>query len=171
MDTSVTLALAGDVMLGRGIDQILPHPGDPRLYERYVRDARDYVALAERAHGPIPKPVDETYVWGDALAVLRASPPHVRIINLETSITTSGDFSPKGINYRMNPRNIGCLAAANVDCCVLANNHVLDWGEAGLLETLDTLKSAGMRYTGAGRDAEEAAAPAIVDFDHGSRIA
>jgi len=110
-------------------------------------------------------------VWGDALAVLRGSPPHVRIINLETSITTSGDFSPKGINYRMNPRNIGCLAAANVDCCVLANNHVLDWGEAGLLETLDTLKAAGIRYTGAGRNAEEAAAPAILDIAGGYRIA
>ena len=63
----------------------------------------------------------------------------------------------------MNPTNIGCLAAANVDCCVLANNHVLDWGEAGLLETLATLKRAGIRYAGAGRNAEEAAAPAIID--------
>ncbi len=125
--------LTGDVMFGRGIDQILPHPGDPRLYEVSIRDARDYVALAERAHGPIPRRVDEAYVWGDALAALRATPPHARIVNLETSITTSENFSPKGINYRMNPTNIGCLAAASVDCCVLANNHVLDWGEAGRL--------------------------------------
>ena len=37
----VTLFLAGDVMLGRGVDQILPHPGDPALREGYVHDARD----------------------------------------------------------------------------------------------------------------------------------
>jgi poly-gamma-glutamate capsule biosynthesis protein CapA/YwtB (metallophosphatase superfamily) len=60
--------LTGDVMLGRGIDQILPHPGDPRLYEVSIHDARDYVGPAERAHGPIPRRVDEAYVWCDALA-------------------------------------------------------------------------------------------------------
>ena len=114
MATSVTLSLSGDVMLGRGIDQILCHPGDPRLYERSIHNARDYVELAEHAHGPIPRQIDEAYVWGDALATLRCTPPHARIINLETSITTSGDFVPKGINYRMNPRNVGCLTATRV---------------------------------------------------------
>ena len=43
------LFLCGDVMTGRGIDQALPHSVDPVLYELYVRDARDYVALAEKA--------------------------------------------------------------------------------------------------------------------------
>jgi len=52
--------------------------------------------------------------------------------------------------------------AAGVDCCVLANNHVLDWSEAGLVETLDALQRAGLATTGAGRDAEEAARPAIL---------
>jgi len=62
--------------------------------------------------------------------------------------TTSENFSPKGINYRKNPPNIGCLVAAGVDCCVLANNHVLDWGEAGILETFDTLERAGIGCAG-----------------------
>src|SRR5262249_13534907 len=39
----VTLFVSGDVMLGRGVDQILPHPSDPRLRETYARDARAYV--------------------------------------------------------------------------------------------------------------------------------
>src|SRR5262245_25099067 len=47
------LFLCGDVMTGRGIDQALPHPVNPVLYEPYVRDARDYIELAEKAHGPI----------------------------------------------------------------------------------------------------------------------
>ena len=57
-DHALVLFLCGDVMLGRGVDQILPHPGNPRLYERIVRDARSYVDLAVRANGPIPQPVD-----------------------------------------------------------------------------------------------------------------
>lgn len=54
-------------MTGRGIDQALPHPVDPVLYEPYVRDAREYFALAEKANGPIPRPLNFDYIWGDAL--------------------------------------------------------------------------------------------------------
>ena len=119
----VTLFLCGDVMTGRGIDQILPHAGDPRLFESYVRSAHDYVALAERGAGPIPRPVDFAYIWGDALGELARVAPDARVVNLETSVTRSEEAWPKGINYRMNPANVGCLAAAGIDVCVLANNQ------------------------------------------------
>ena len=46
----VKLFLAGDVMIGRGIDQILRHSVDPTISERYVRSAQGYVTLAERAN-------------------------------------------------------------------------------------------------------------------------
>ena len=165
----LTMSLCGDVMLGRGIDQILPYPSDPELHEPYARSATTYVALAEAAHGPIPRPVDHAYVWGDALDTLRRLEVPVRIINLETSITVSDDFAPKGINYKMHPANARVLTLAGIDCCVLANNHVLDWGQAGLRETLDTLEQAGIPSAGAGRNAEQAAAPAIVQAS-GARV-
>lgn len=60
----IRLFLCGDVMTGRGIDQVLPYPAAPVLYEDYAKDARDYVLLAEQAHGAIPKPVDFEYIWG-----------------------------------------------------------------------------------------------------------
>lgn len=165
------LFLCGDVMTGRGIDQLLPHPGNPVLYEPYVRDAREYVWLAEALHGPIPRPVDFTYIWGDALEELERAGTDVRIINLETSITTSDDAWPgKGINYRMHPQNIGCLTAARIDCCCLANNHVLDWGYAGLAETLETLDEAGIARAGAGLTAADAAAPATLDVPGKGRV-
>ena len=63
-DGVVTVFACGDVMPGRGVDQILPHPGDPELREPYVRDARAYVDLAEEAHGPIPRPVSFGWPWG-----------------------------------------------------------------------------------------------------------
>ena len=55
---TVTLFLTGDVMTGRGIDQVLPHPCDPKIFEGYVRSALGYVSLAEEANGSIPKPVE-----------------------------------------------------------------------------------------------------------------
>jgi poly-gamma-glutamate capsule biosynthesis protein CapA/YwtB (metallophosphatase superfamily) len=166
----ITLFLAGDVMTGRGIDQVLPHPGDPRLFERYARSALDYVALAERAHGPIPRPMAFAELWGAALDELARRRPHARIVNLETAVTTSAKPEPKGIHYRMNPANVGAITVARIACCVLANNHVLDWGEEGLLETLATLEKAGVRTAGAGRDLEAAAAPAVVPLAGESRL-
>jgi poly-gamma-glutamate synthesis protein (capsule biosynthesis protein) len=158
----ITLFLCGDVMAGRGIDQILPRPSRPHLREPYVKSALDYVALAEKVNGRIPRPADSAYIWGDALAEFDRRRPDVRIINLESSITTSEDLQPKGINYRMHPANVSCLTAAGIDCCMLANNHVMDWGRHGLLETLATLRTAGIQRVGAGRDAGEAEAPAIL---------
>jgi poly-gamma-glutamate synthesis protein (capsule biosynthesis protein) len=163
----VRLFLCGDVMTGRGIDQALPQPCDPELHERYVRSAKDYVRLAERANGPIPDRVPASYIWGAALDELERKRPDARIINLETAVTRSDDYAPKGINYRMSPENAACLAAAKIDCCVLANNHVLDWGRAGLLQTLVRLESLGIKTAGAGRNLHDAATPAVLDLPQG----
>lgn len=166
---TIDLCLAGDVMIGRGVDQLLPHPSEPELFEDYVKDARDYVLLAERASGPIPHPVAFDWIWGEALDVmLRAK---LRIINLETSITQSDAAWPaKGIHYRMHPGNVPCLLAARIDVCALANNHVLDWGRRGLVETIATLRAAGIRTAGAGGTAAEAAQIAVAPIAGGGRV-
>ena len=169
-NNSLTLFLCGDVMTGRGIDQILPHPGKPEIYEPFLRDARDYVALAERINGPIAQPVPYPYIWGEALAALDRMAPDVRIVNLETAITHHDGFWPKGINYRMHPKNIAALTAARIDCCAMANNHALDWGTEGLAETLDTLANAGIRSAGAGRNLIQAQAPAVLPLPGKGRV-
>jgi poly-gamma-glutamate capsule biosynthesis protein CapA/YwtB (metallophosphatase superfamily) len=171
-DAALALFLCGDVMLGRGVDQILPNPGNPILYERMVRDARTYVDLAARVNGPIQHPVDWSWPWGDALPLLAAAHCDVRIINLETSITTSDDYAKsKAVHYRMNPANVAALAAVQPDVCVLANNHVLDFGRSGLLETLDTLAASRLRAAGAGRSQREARSPAVVPIPRtGGRV-
>jgi poly-gamma-glutamate capsule biosynthesis protein CapA/YwtB (metallophosphatase superfamily) len=157
------LFLCGDVMTGRGIDQALSHPVSPILYEPYVRDAREYVALAEKANGPIPCPLSVDYIWGDALHELERAQVDLRIVNLETAITSAETPWPgKGIHYRMHPRNIGCFMSAKISGCTLANNHLLDWGYDGLSETLKTLDAAGIAHAGAGTDTEEAMQPAIL---------
>jgi poly-gamma-glutamate capsule biosynthesis protein CapA/YwtB (metallophosphatase superfamily) len=169
---ALTLFLSGDVMLGRGVDQILPHPGDPTLYERSVRDAWTYVDLAIKANGSIPHPVDWSWPWGDALELLRSAGCDARIINLETSITTSDDYVPgKAVHYRMNPANAEALAPVQPDVCVLANNHVLDFGRRGLLETLDVLSAADLPSAGAGRSLHEARSPVSIPIKRtGGRV-
>ena len=167
---AMTIFLCGDVMLGRGIDQVLPHPCPPNLYEGAMDSALGYLALAERANGPIARPMDFPTLWGAAIEEWERVRPHARVINLETSITRSEDYEPKGINYRMSPENAGCLVAAGIDCCVLANNHVLDWGRAGLADTLATLGRLNIRTAGAGRNRGEAAAPAILELSGVGRL-
>ncbi|MEU9859758.1 CapA family protein [Streptomyces sp. NPDC047971] len=167
----VGLFLCGDVMLGRGVDQILPHPGDPALHERYMHDARSYVALAEAVNGPIPHRVDFGYPWGVALGALDDAAPDVRVTNLETAVTTHGAFAPgKAVHYRMHPENLPSLTAVRPDVCVLANNHVLDYGRSGLDDTLGALGESGLRAVGAGHDAEEAGRPVAVALPGGGRV-
>ena len=168
---NIRLFLCGDVMTGRGIDQILPHPSHPRIHEGYLKSAGDYVEIAEQTNGPIPGPVSFDYIWGDALTEFQQLDPDLRIINLETAVTTSDAYWPgKGINYRMHPKNIPCLTAAGIDACVLANNHVLDWGYDGLLETLKSLETAGIKSAGAGRESVRAEAPVIFDLPGKGRV-
>ena len=170
-ETPVTLFLAGDVMTGRGVDQILARASAPALHEPFVTDAREYVRLAERVSGPLPRGVTPDYIWGDALGEWARRAPDARIVNLETSITRSDAYEPgKGINYRMHPDNIACLAAARFDICALANNHVLDYGRDGLLETLQTLDRAHIRAVGAGRNRGHATEPIVFAMAGGRHL-
>ncbi len=167
----VTIFLGGDVMTGRGLDQILSRPVEPELREPAVRDARDYVKLAEAASGPVPAPVPDRDVWGEGLDILEAHAPDARIVNLETSITGRGTFWPgKAVHYRMHPANTGCLRAAQIDVCSLANNHVLDFGAEGLVDTLAALREAGIEPAGAGRDIGEARRAAEIILGAKTRI-
>jgi poly-gamma-glutamate capsule biosynthesis protein CapA/YwtB (metallophosphatase superfamily) len=163
--------LTGDVMTGRAIDQLLPHPGDPTLREAVVSDARTYIRLAEQTNGPIPAPIDFEWPWGEALAIVDQFAPDMRLINLETGITACGEFAPgKAVHYRMHPDNVGCLTAIRPDVCALANNHVLDFGYQGLTDTLRTLDGAGIRGAGAGLDAPRAECPAVMELPDATRV-
>jgi poly-gamma-glutamate synthesis protein (capsule biosynthesis protein) len=169
--TTVTLFVCGDVMTGRGIDQILSSPGNPALHEPSVTDANDYVRFAEEAYGPIPRRAPGRYVWGVAIEEWRRVSPDFRLINLETAVTRSDEYDrSKCIHYRMHPGNVECLTAAGIDCCTLANNHVLDWGVAGLRQTLETLSRAGISVVGAGRDRAAATQPCVRTSTAGHRV-
>ncbi len=159
--------LCGDVMLGRGIDQIQMQSAPPQIHEDYLKDARTYVKLAESESGHIPRNVSANYVWGEALNVFKQRKPDIKIINLETAMTLSESYFPKGINYRMHPANVSILEEAGIDVCALANNHILDWGVQGMRDTITSLESADILFAGAGKDKDEAQAPAVIETKEG----
>jgi poly-gamma-glutamate capsule biosynthesis protein CapA/YwtB (metallophosphatase superfamily) len=167
----VTLLLCGDVMPGRGVDQILPHPGAPQLREPGANDAGIYVRLAERVNGPIRCPVSFDWPWGDALRVADDMAPDVRVINLECAVTRSNDFaSGKAVHYRMEPSNLPCVTAFKPDVCALANNHALDFGRTGLTDTLRWLAGGGLAAAGAGHDLAQAQEAAAIPLPQGGRV-
>lgn len=131
----VSLALTGDVMLGRLVDRYVL--GDPAA--------------------------DPAYVWGDTGALFAQA--DLRLINLECVIVADCQVRPaahKAFTFCARPRAIEALRAVQVDCVALANNHVLDFGSDALLEMLDRLDQQRIARAGAGRTLEEAVRPAVL---------
>lgn len=65
----------------------------------------------------------------------------------------------KSYTFRAHPESVKHLYDMGVDIVSVANNHVYDYGEVSLLDTLATLETAAMPYVGAGRDIEDAVKP------------
>ena len=140
----ITLALTGDVMLGRGVAEVL----DNRM----------------RPEAP----------WGDVMPLLDAADLRIINLECAiTDNERPWTRTPKVFHFRAQPSAIETLRTARIDGCSLANNHTLDFEEQGLLDTLEHLDAAGIRHAGAGRNREEAADPAIltVPADHTRRVA
>lgn len=96
--------------------------------------------------------------WGDLLDELRRF--DLLIVNLEVALTGNRQPEPKVFNFRAAPDCIECLVKAGVDVCVLANNHIRDFGLAGMQETIAVLERAGIAHAGAGGNLAGAMAPA-----------
>jgi poly-gamma-glutamate synthesis protein (capsule biosynthesis protein) len=167
---SFRIFLGGDVMTGRAIDQLFPiHNADDFGKPGHVPGER-YRAWSAALSGPLQTPVEHAYIWGDALAVFDSAQPDFRLVNLEAAITRSDAWEKKGFNFRMHPDNAPCLSAAKIDCCALANNHTLDFGHAGLVETIESLARAGIGHAGAGRNSDEAQQAFVRELPNGKRL-
>lgn len=149
------LNFVGDVMLGRLIDQLFP---------THVQEPIEAAHIANFVRrNPELKSYSFQSPWGNARPLFLSS--DLNLINLETSATTfSGKWPDKVFNYRMHPDNIASLKDAKIDYASCANNHSLDFCEAGLFETVKALKSAGIAFAGAGETREEATRPAVLEL-------
>lgn len=102
------------------------------------------------------------YVWGDLLPTLCGT--DLNLANLETTLTHSNRKVPKTFNFKAGPDKVVALTDANIKIVNLANNHVLDFGEAGFSDTLKTLDAAGIKFVGAGKDDTAAAKPLVLSL-------
>lgn len=150
----------GDTMLGRLIDQMFPqHVHEPE-------EAR--IVKSFRSSNPDLANYTPLTPWGNTIPLLHSA--DLNLLNLETSATTHPMKWPnKVFNYRMHPANIAALEAAKINYAGLANNHTLDFCEPGLLETVRTVKKAGVAFAGAGESREEATNPAVLRLKRGKR--
>jgi poly-gamma-glutamate capsule biosynthesis protein CapA/YwtB (metallophosphatase superfamily) len=140
----ITLALMGDVMLGRKVAE----------------------ALSYRMRPEEP--------WGDVMPLLNDADLRIVNLECAiTDKDRPWTRTPKVFHFRTPPSAVETLRTAQIDACSLANNHTLDFEEQGLLDTLEHLDAAGIRHAGAGRNQEEAVDPAIliVPADHTHRVA
>ncbi|MBI4280304.1 MAG: CapA family protein [Armatimonadetes bacterium] len=108
---------------------------------------------------------------------LRDGPPHawlreadLAFANVEMPLTDRGRSAEKFITFRSDPALVGELVRFGVDVATVANNHAFDFGEEGFLQTLDVFRGAGIPLVGAGRNLEEATAPAVLTAG-GMRVA
>lgn len=128
------LLFVGDVMLGRSVNDFL-------------------------------KDQSFVYPWGDTLDIFSSA--DVRFCNLECAISNSGEpwsKTKKVFHFRTDTKNVAVLKKARINCVCLANNHTLDYGYDALLETLDTLKTENINYSGAGININAATHPAIFEI-------
>lgn len=93
----------------------------------------------------------------------------VSMVNLECPVTTRGTRSVKPFTFRMNPVFLPILRDAGIGLVNIANNHIHDFGDIGLFDTIHHLDSMGIGHVGAGRNHKEAHTPVVLDI-RGSRI-
>lgn len=97
---------------------------------------------------------DISYLFGDKICELFAQADY-RICNLEGALTDNPGRCEKTGAALFAPTNvINAYKELGVDCCTLANNHITDAGDQGVLDTMNTLDKAGIRHLGAGLNAQ-----------------
>ena len=100
---------------------------------------------------------DPATAFGPITGVLRSA--DFATVNLETAITSRGTPQPKTYHFRAPPSAFTALRDAGIDLVTMANNHILDYGPAGLADTLAAARAARFPYVGIGTSAAAAWVP------------
>ncbi len=127
------VALVGDVMLGRLVDEYLESDEDP------------------------------CYVWGDTQEIIQACDLAICNVECVIADSGNPwHEESKAFHFRSRAKNIGVLTCAGIDAVTLANNHSLDFGVSALTEMLSILGTANIGHAGAGNSIKDAMRPAMV---------
>jgi len=141
---TIRIGLAGDTMLGRMISQTLTPERVPYADHDVYRE-----------------------LWGTVLPYLQEN--DLNLLNLETTFTRSTNAMPKVFNFKSDPDHAAALREAKIGVVNIANNHIGDFGNKGLIDTINTLDEAGIAHVGAGINKTEAQQPVVIEHS-GIRI-
>lgn len=141
----------------------LPHCSERNNHSVTIGFVGD-VMLGRMVNERLDTTHDYRALWSNVLPLLAAN--DLNIANLENAFTKSEKVVPKVFNFKADPRHVRALTTANINVVNLANNHIRDFSDDGLYETIDTLDRAGIRHVGAGRNASRAQQPLIIKI-HG----
>jgi len=106
---------------------------------------------------------DPASTFGPISSVLKSA--NFTAVNLETPVTSRGQPQPKTYHFATTPGAFTALRDAGVDLVTMANNHILDYGQTGLADTLAAAKAAHFPYVGAGVNAAAAWAPYVTTIN------
>jgi poly-gamma-glutamate synthesis protein (capsule biosynthesis protein) len=158
--TAWTLFAGGDIMLDRGVYLTLKAKGADFAFDGGT------ATITGRCKNCSPLGWDTPYTkrTGDA-GVVRdlIKGADIAAANFENPAPNNPRFHASGTNFSADPRFIDGLKNAGIDYVSLANNHIRDAGATGLLQTIANVKKRGIRYSGAGKDANAARTPAILE--------
>ncbi|WP_050425794.1 CapA family protein [Bradyrhizobium tropiciagri] len=152
----------GDILPSSALDSQLARRGDGDFSLIAAGD----IMLGDRTT-PLINRWGEDYPFAGVLPLLRRS--SIVLGNLEGPFAAEAQRQDRNFSYKVDPRLASSLKRANINVVTLANNHLLDCGRQGVLETFDALAEAGVHAIGAGTDEKSAHAPAILDAE-GLRI-
>jgi len=142
------------------------------------------------ASAPVPPPAGDITLafagdvhFTDRTATLLADPPHafgpivpllsdadLTMVNFESAVTDRGTPQPKQFHFRAATSSFEAIKSSGIDVVTFANNHVLDYGQVGLSDTLAAVQAAGFPYVGIGTNADAAWRPWLTTIK-GRRIA
>lgn len=143
-----------------------PEPSDPPKEPKEVKETIVIHAAGDTNLDPSYIPTFRSQGWDYAWSGLNGlfKRDDLTIVNLECAVSNKGAPVPKQFNFRGDPRGLPAMRKAGVEIASLANNHSYDFGPIALVDTVKNVRAAGITPIGAGKDDEEAEAPAILEI-------
>ena len=108
---------------------------------------------------------DQTAISHDIIDVIKRA--DYNIVNLECPVVNHDDATPilkDGPNLKCAAETLTYLNGVGFNLCTLANNHLKDYGEVGIQDTLKACKDNGIEWVGAGANIKEARIPKIIEI-------
>ena len=139
---------------------------DPEKKDFFLEQRPSLFRIAAGGDVMLARGVEDIFLYEGPAGILGGTAVLVKesdlaLINLEGTITGTGEEARKTYTFRFDPRSASALKNAGFDAILLANNHAFDYGMDGFLDTLDSLEKAGLAVLGAGRNIGKAAMPFV----------